>query len=64
MLNISQVPKKLYLVECLFKQVVNSMNQGIGTSIPENWRKRGGGGAHDVSYQGGRAAGVEIFKAG
>ena len=62
MLNISQVPKKLYLVECLFKQVVNSMNQGIGTSIPENWRKRGGG--HMFLIEGGGAAGVEIFKAG
>ena len=53
MLNISQIPKKLYWWSASLKQSGDSMNQGIGISVPENWRKRGGGGgAHDVSYQG------------
>ena len=43
------------------------MNQGIGPSVPENWRRRGwvGGGGHNDSYQGGTFEwGVEIFKGG
>ena len=44
MLNISQIPNKLYLAECFVQTSGDSMNQGIGTSVPENWRKRGGGG--------------------
>ena len=70
MLNTSQIPNKLYLAERFVQTSGHSMNQGIGTSVLEYWRRRGGGGgwAHDVSYQkrgGGTFEwGVEIFKGG
>ena len=51
MLNISQILNKLYLAEGFVQTSGDSMNQGIETSVSENWRRRGGGGAHDVSYQ-------------
>ena len=46
MLNISQIPNKLYLVECFVQTSGDSMNQGIRTSVPKNCRRRewGGGG--------------------
>ena len=51
MLNILQIPNKLYLAEHFVQTSGNSMNQRIGTSIPESWRRRmGGWGA--CSYQG------------
>ena len=69
MLNISQIPNKLYLAERFVQTSGDPMNQGIGTSVPENWRRTGvhmmflikGGG------EGGGGAfewGVEIFKGG
>ena len=44
MLNISQIPNKLYMAERVIQTSVGSINQGIGTSVPENWRGWGGGG--------------------
>ena len=43
MLNILQIPNKLYLVEHFVQTSGDSMNQGIGTSVPENWRRNGMG---------------------
>ena len=42
---------QIYLLEYFVQTSGNSMNKERGTSIPENWRRRGE--AHDVSYQGG-----------
>ena len=44
MLNILQIPNKFYLAECFIQTSGNSMNQIIGTSVPENWRRKMGGG--------------------
>ena len=56
MLNILQIPSKLYLAERFVQTNGDSMNQGIGTSVPENWKRRERG-AQDVSYQGGGGGG-------
>ena len=44
MLNILQIPNKLHLAERFVQTSGDSMNQGIETSVPENWRRRGGEG--------------------
>ena len=50
MMNVLQIPNELYLVECFVQKSGGSMNQATGTCVPENWRRRGRGGAHEVSY--------------
>ena len=55
MLNILQILSKLYLAERFVQTSGDSMNQGIGTSVPENWKRRERG-AQDVSYQEGGGA--------
>ena len=39
--EISQIPNKLYLAERFVQTSGDPMNQGIGTSVPENWRRTG-----------------------
>ena len=46
MLNILQIPNKLYLAEHFVQTICDSMNQGIGTYNTENWRRKEGGGGH------------------
>ena len=58
MMNILQIPNKLYLMEHFIQTSDDSMNQAIGSSLPENWRRRGG---PLTDGGGGR---VEIYKGG
>ena len=60
MLNISQIPNELCLAECFIQTSGDCLNQGIGTSIPEYWRRMGG--THDLSYQGGRGGGLTPWR--
>ena len=62
------MPNKLYLAERFIQTSCNSISQGIGTSVTENWRRRGEG-ARFLS-RGGRGGGGggqwrgEIFMVG
>ena len=44
MLNISQIPNKLYLAERFVQTSGDSMNQGLGASVPFQKIGREGGG--------------------